>query len=212
MKKLLFVLAAMIPMDAMAASCTDYPKSDGMDPEALLAGKYIATASAPVNFDDVGAIDDARAEATLKAKALISEFFTDEVTKNEVVNRATEESARIQGNAKQAQRQQLMEKVTKLSSSSAALLRGAVPIGDCYTKGEIYRVSVGIKPETVQAAEQMAATIGTSVSNVPTPTATQPGGVPQRQQQGGSGKVQTSPSQPLANRDGFSNAEGLNKF
>ncbi len=43
----------------------------------------------------------------------------------------------------------------------------------CYTKARDVRVTVGLKPETIRAAEEVAGEIDRPVSNLPTPQAGQ---------------------------------------
>jgi hypothetical protein len=209
-KMFVAAIAVLAPTSGFAASCEDYPRSVGLDPEALVSMKWIATAAAPVSFDDVSAVNDARTEATMAAKAMIAETLTNSVKRQEAMSRAVEESSSIRGQSKQAKRDELVQRVTTMSSSAEALLRGAIVIGDCYTPGKEYRVTVGIKPETIQAAEELARTTSGSVATTPTPTT-----VPQQgrqQSQGGPSAAPAAPHAPLNSTSGFSNTQGLTKF
>ena len=67
-------------------------------------------------------------------------------------------------------KKEVVERVKTLRNSSQALLRGLLPLGDCYTKGEEVRVSVGVKPKTINAAGNLAGGIADSVASQPTPT------------------------------------------
>ena len=60
-----------------------------------------------------------------------------------------------------------------MASSSEALLRGVVVLGDCHTPGREVRVTVGIKPETVAQATGLASGISESIESAPTPSAPQ---------------------------------------
>ncbi len=206
-KTALACLVLLLPASAFAASCDDYPKPVGLDPEALLNMRWIATATVPVSFDDVSAINDARTEATIAAKAMIAETLTNSAKRRDTVERAVVESSSMRGQSKDTVRNELVRRMTTLSSSAEALLRGAVVIGDCYTKGREYRVTVGIKPETIQAAEGLAATTSDSLVTAPPPTM-----VPQRGQPHGNTGAAPAPRNPLNSMEGFSNTQGLTKF
>ena len=196
---------------SFAASCDDYPYSDGMNVEQVQDGdKIISTATAAVSFDDVDAIKDARDEATLEAKAAIAKFLNEDIHTDEAINRAVSETKSMQGDRKETQRKQAVERLKKLRNSAQALLRGVVVLGDCYTKGKEYRVSVGVKPETIGAAGRLATGISTSVRSDPTRSAL---GAPSGA--GGDGRGPAGApdtSQPLQGQKSFSNTERLKKF
>ncbi|WP_114944817.1 hypothetical protein [Microvirga calopogonii] len=195
-RTLLAALSILMPLSAYAASCAEYPRMVGVDPEALLNDRFIATASVPVSFDDVSAVNDARSEATMAAKALISETLSSSVKRDEVVSRAVEEASSIQGQSKEAKRKELITRMTTLSSSTEAILRGAVIIGQCYTGGREYRVTVGIKPETIQAADNMAAKMQGS----------------DRGSSSQGNNTNSGPKGTLSGVKGFSDTEALSKF
>ena len=140
---------------ACAAGCDNYPYTEGINVEDVQGGtKILATASAIVSFDDVAAIKDARDEALLEAKAQISHFLSEGIKSDAVTTKAVSETKSMQGANKENVRKEVIERVKKLQSSSQALLRGVVPLADCYTKGSEVRVTVGIKPATIKQAER----------------------------------------------------------
>ena len=145
-----------------------------------------------VTLDDVDSVQDARDEATMEAKSLISKFMSEDINSDEVVNRVVRESKVSTAEGKSATREELVVRIKTLRNSSSALLRGAVTLGDCYTPGRELRVSVGIKPETIRSAERLSGSISGSVNNQQT--------VPDA---GGEG---------LQNVDGYSNTKALEKF
>lgn len=75
----------------------------------------------------------------------------------------------MSGAGKENQREEVINRVKSLRNSSKSLLRGVVPLADCYTKGQIVRVSVGLKPETIKSAGNLAGGISKSVGSTPTP-------------------------------------------
>lgn len=176
MKKSIISIAILaLPMIANGAGCEDYPYSDGINAEDVAGGtKILATATASVSFDDADSVRDAKDEATLLAKAAIFKFLTESITSDEAINKAVNETKSMTGAGKAATRKEVIERVKTLRNSSQALLRGVVVLGDCYTKGTEVRVSVGLKPETINAAGNTAGSIADSVASQPTPTASQP--------------------------------------
>ena len=151
--------------------CRNYPYAGGkIDVLDVQGGtKIIATGDATVSHDDIDSIKDARDEATLEAKALISKFLTEGIKSDENIKKTVNESKTMSGDSRQATRNELIERVKILKNSSSSLLRGVVPLGECYTKAREIRVTVGIKPETIKSAGSIAGGISSSIANRPTP-------------------------------------------
>lgn len=178
-------------------SCANYPYTDGVNVEDVNGGtKILATASAGVSHDDIDSIKDAHEEATMEAKAAISKFLNEGIKSDSTINKIVNESKTTSGEQSERIRKELIQRVKTLSSSSQALLRGAIVLGDCYTKGREVRVSVGIKPETIKAAGKLAGSISRSATPQPAPTSTN----------------SAPTSQSLRGMDGFSNSERLKNF
>ena len=197
---------------AWAAGCADYPFTTGMNVEDVQGGtKIIATASVGIAFDDTDTINDARDEATMSAKAMIAKFFQESVTSDDAINKAVRETKSMQGSSKEASRQEVVERVKRLTNSSSALLRGVVPLGDCYTAGKEMRVSVGLKPETIAAAGNGVGAINKSIATNPpmaAPAGSQNAPSPTQASPGGTGQS----GQPLNSVPSFSNAQKLKSF
>jgi hypothetical protein len=201
------LLASAAPM--LAEGCKAYPYQDGMDPDLIGQNKYVATASASVSFDDIDAVKDAREEATLEAKATLAKFLTEEIKSDSTIAKIVNESKTMSGAGKENVRNEAIKRTKLLRNSSQALLRGVITIGDCYTKGTEVRVTVGVKPETINAAEGLAGGIGASVANQPTAGSKSTSGV------AGSSNVNGATSgtkQPLSNVDESNNTTNLKKF
>ena len=97
------------------AGCDSYPLTQGISVEDVQGGtKIIATASVSVPFDDQDAVNDARDEATITAKAMIAKFFQEIVTSDEAVNRAVNETRTMQGDDKVVTRRETIERVKRL--------------------------------------------------------------------------------------------------
>ena len=84
------------------------------------------------------------------------------------------------------------EQIKKISSNSRALLKGAVVVGDCYTPGKVLRVTIGIKPETIAAAEKLKGSMQKSSNSNKSNRFSNSGG--------------------LNNMEGYSNTDRLNSF
>jgi hypothetical protein len=189
-----------VSMSAMGASCEEYPYTDGMNVENVQGGtKILSTSSAAVSFDDITAIKSARDEATMEAKAAISKFLTEGIKSEESIAKAISETVSLKGQSKEAERKQVTESLKKMQNSSQALLRGVVPLGDCYTKGREVRVSVGVKPDTINQAGSLANGMGNSIATQPTPTSS-------------GGNTPSSSGGSQQGSEGFSNTNRLQNF
>jgi hypothetical protein len=147
---LFFLLSSQ---ETRASTCTDYPYLPGMTVETVPGGtKILATAASGVSLDDVDAINDARDEATLSAKARIAKFLREDIHSDEEISRDVDETRSMTGDSKRVERAELIKRVKQLSDHSIGLLRGVVQLGDCYTVGREVRVSIGLLPETIAAA------------------------------------------------------------
>lgn len=195
-----------------SASCAEYPYTDGITPLSEGGDKFklLSTYSASVNFDDTSAIRDAREEATMQAKAAISAFLSETVKNENDVSRVVDESVTMQGAEKSAIRKEVTQKLMHLAQNSQALLRGVVPLGDCYTALKEVRVTVGIKSETIDVAGNVAGKVSQSISVQPTMTnAPQNNGSTSNNSAPLNG---STPSVPTSGNDGFSHTERLKNF
>jgi len=200
--------ALFVAAPASAGSCEEYPYTIGTSVEDVRGGtKILATASATVSFDDVDSIKDAQEDATMEAKAMISKFMTETISSDEAINKAVNETKTMTGDEKKVLRKETIERVKSLRNSSRALLRGAVVLGDCYTKAREVRVSVGIKPETIAAAGNLAGGISNSVANSKTPTREIP--APGRPAAAAGSEAKAT---GLQGRDSYSNTKRLDNF
>lgn len=207
----LSLAAAFASTNLFAATCANYPNSVGMVPPEMVNGvwKIISTGSAEVDFDDAGSVNAARTEATLDAKAAIAKFFKEIVTSEEAVNKAARTVVTKSGDSKQATEVSVKESLKKMSNSASELLRGAAVIGDCYTPGKEYRVTVGIKPESIGIAESAANSINRSLNGQPAPSAPMGG---QTGEPSAANNPPTGTSTPLNRVEGSSNSKNLSRF
>lgn len=196
-------LFVALSQQAYGQGCKNYPYTDGIDADQISNNRYIATASATVSFDDADSVKDAREEATLEAKATIAKFLTETIQSDSAILKVVNESKKMSGAGKENVRNEAITRTKSLRNKSQALLRGVIVIGDCYTKGQEIRVTVGVKPETIAAAEGLAGNIGQSVNSQRTPGS---------QGHSGSSSSSGSTKQPLNGVDEYSNTNNLKKF
>jgi hypothetical protein len=185
-----------------AQSCEQYPYSDGMSIENVNGGvKIIATGSASVSSNDRDSVRDAKEEATLEAKAIISKFFNEDMKSDSSIKKVVNETKSMQGDQKSNTRNETIERIKSLQNSSQSLLKGVVMLGDCYTKGDEVRVSVGLKPESIATAKSLSDNINSSNTTLnPNSKSSNT-----RQSNG-------SISSPIVEKEGYSNSERFNKF
>lgn len=192
-------------------SCADYPFDEGIDVQAVTGGtRILATSTVSVSMDDIDSIKDAREEATISAKALIAKFLTEEIKSDTKIDKVVNESKQSDGQSVSVSRSELITRVKSMRNSAQALLRGVVTLGSCYTKAREFRVTVGIKPETIAAAGNLSGSMSQSMRNSPTPGTAQAAGSEksgQTPQAGNQGSAQ-----PLRGMDGHSRTDKLDKF
>jgi len=203
---IMLVMFFCLPVFAQQ-SCVNYPYDEGIDIQDAPGGgiRILATGQVSVSMDDIDSIRDAREEATIEAKAIIAKFLSEEIRSDSQIDKLIKESKQADGKSVQINRTEMTTRVKSLRNSAQALLRGVVPLGSCYTKAREVRITVGLKPETIRAAEGVAGEIGRSVSNQPTPQAGQGSQVP-------SGGSTTTQQQGLRGMDGHSDSDRIKKF
>jgi hypothetical protein len=177
-KGTVLVLAATVAYSCgvQAEGCDNYPYTAGeiAYQETPAGPKILSTGAATVEFDDVDEVNDARMEAELEAKNTISKFFNEELSSNERIESSALQKITIvkgsDGQEKTASKDKVKATLRAISSNSRSLLRGVVKLAECYNKGKMVMVTVGLKPETIAAAEAGTKEIGESFSRQPTTT------------------------------------------
>ena len=212
MNKLIYTISCLFALTTAQAqqSCANYPYGSGeTDVQDVQGGtRILATAGVSVAMDDIDSIHDAREEATIEAKALIAKFLNEDISSDSKIDKIVNESKQSDGQSVKIDRKELVSRVKSLRNSAKALLRGVVTLGSCYTKGRELRVTVGLKPETIKSAENLAGSIKSSVSKEPTlRSGTSTGQGSASSESSGSGA-----SQPLRGMDGHSNSDKLKTF
>ena len=157
-------------------SCNDYPERVGRKiVDTPLGLKILSTAQVSVPFDDVDLYIDAIDEATMEAKAAISSYLSEQISKDCVTNIEkkivqddmkmklsaqvepsldmngennieNDQRIRFAGEGKMVDIQKIKNTLCSLTSSTSALLRNVDIISSCYNQGRFVLVTVGIKP------------------------------------------------------------------
>lgn len=145
---------------AMATSCDAYPEGIGATVVDTPAGiKIISTAEASVPIDDRDLYMDGLAEATIEAKAKISSFMNETISRDCKINKKSVSDIKITAEGKSVDVAKVKETICSLGASTSSLLRGVVTLGSCYTPGQLVRVTVGIKPESTAQSQRMSGQI-----------------------------------------------------
>lgn len=162
----LALLSLIISAGSVMASdgCASYPFSDGMQAQEVDGGfKILSTASASVDLDDIDEVLDAMTFAEMDAKARIAKFFNEDIQVDDGRIDETLKSVKITNEGKEVSKDKATLYFKSIRSQSRQILRGVIRIGDCYTKAQLVRVTVGVKPESISAAEGSASSMAESI-------------------------------------------------
>ena len=166
---LLFFVSAS---NAYSQDCDSYPyqpHSNVIEFDGAQKFKILSTAAVPVDFDDPTEVSSARREAELLAKRSIAEYINQKLTSEDKViteiNKSKTHKKATDGSVISTnQRDEIKKQLISISTRADAVLKGAITIGSCYTKGHEVRVTVGIKSQTVTNAGQLGKTMGVQSS------------------------------------------------
>jgi len=157
-----FCLLAVFPINAFAASCDDYPEFEGVRTEIVDEQgnlKILSTESVAVAIDNRTVLNNARKRATMKAKGAIVKYLSDDVADACRDDDLTEQNINITQSGdvetKNVDFSQSTKTLCTITDQGRKLLRGAVQVGYCYSKGDVVMVTVGIKPETIRGAANL---------------------------------------------------------
>ena len=166
MKTIYFVIFSIFLGQSVfaAGDCSDYPQTRGINVILVEGGtKILSTAIATVPYDDVELYLDALDEAEREAKASISSVLEENISKLCSSDTASMQNIKIIAEEKSVDYEKIQTSLCSISSVTESVLRGAVVIGHCYTPGKLVMLTVGIKPETIAAADSNSN--ASSVSN-----------------------------------------------
>ena len=167
MKTIYFVIFSIFLGQAVfAEDCSDYPQERGINIILVEGGtKILSTAIATVPFDDVELYLDALDEAELEAKASISRTLEENISKLCSSDTASIQNIKIVAEEKSVDYEKIKTSLCSITSFTESVLRGAVVIGHCYTPGKLVMLTVGIKPETIAAAEELSNSMENSINS-----------------------------------------------
>lgn len=197
--------------------CRNYPKASQSKFEMTPNGpKIVVTVEKPVNFDDSDAVESARDSAELEGANKISEFLQRDLKSEKNLKSAAMTTASMSGDTKKASLDKAEQMIKTISQNAESVLRGVVPLDECYTPGKFIRVTVGIKPETIQAAGILSGEISKSLNENPTPTANKPT-ANAAADNSANGKKKNSKADarkdmPLNKLDGYGGSGNIDKF
>ena len=199
------------------SDCRNYPKASQSKFEMTPKGpKIVVTIEKSVNFDDSDAVEVAREMAEMEGANKISEFLQRDLKSEKNIKSAAMQTASMSGDTKKATLDKAEQMIKTISQNSAAVLRGVVPLDECYTPGKIIRVTVGIKPETIQAAGILSGEISKSLNENPTPSSNKSAGnAPAAEGSKGknnNAKADTRKEMPLNKIEGYGGSGNIDKF
>jgi hypothetical protein len=160
------------------------------------------TQEASVRADSQSQKNRALKIAQLRAEQSVSKWIKQELEgkesfSTEAVEEAVENADGVDWKVEEAQ-----TFIESVASSSKNLISGIIPIGSCYEPGKYVRVTVGIKPETMAAANNAAATFNKPSAGYSTETNTS-SNTPSNGAAGSSSEVRRG-AQPFNTAPGYS--------
>jgi len=165
---LLLCLYMSVPKLSHAGNCDTYPYQafeNVIEFEGKGRFKILATASSSVAFDDPSEIASARREAELLAKRSVAEYINQRLTSednisSEILKSKTNVRASDGSSVSAAQREEVKRQLSVVTTRTDVVLKGVIVIGNCYTKGQEMRVTVGIKSDTLNNAKNLETQMG----------------------------------------------------
>ena len=142
------------PISANASGdCSSYPLTDGLEVEATDDGfKILATETAPVDLDNTRVMLQSMRIAESYAKARLVKFFNETIQVESDLAAAVQNEVKISTQSTSVNQETLEQYFRQIRESSAEILRGVNRVADCYTKGQYVKVTVGLKPDWINAA------------------------------------------------------------
>ena len=168
MKTIYFaIFSIFLGQAAFAAdNCADYPQTRGINVMLVEGGtKILSTAIATVPYDDVELYLDALEEGEREAKASISSVLEENISKLCSSDTASMQNIKIVAEEKSVDYEKIKTSLCSINTVTESVLRGALVIGHCYTPGKLVMVTVGIKPETIAAAEELSNSMENSINS-----------------------------------------------
>lgn len=163
-KKLLFlstVLAFTFPLRSFAGSCEGYPEFDGVRSEVTEDGSFrtFSTVTVPVPIDRSAVVVQAKKRGQILAKGQIVSFMEDDVSnacKDDDLNKQKNIlSTTGDGISENYDFESSIETLCSVTTRARDFVRGARKIGECYTPGKELKITLGVSPKTMSAAQSL---------------------------------------------------------
>ena len=147
-------------MDVMEG-CSAYPyvaMQTKFEAQGNGSFKLLTTQEASVRANSQSMKVRALKIAQLRGEQAVSKFIQQEIEgKDSFSNEFVEESV-MNPEGVDWNNKEVINQLETISTSSKNVIRGIIPLGSCYEPGKYVLVTVGIKPETIQAAGNADAT------------------------------------------------------
>lgn len=150
---------------AFAENCDEYPGQVGIpvfDFDENGNFKLMFTQGSEVAFDDFDLVQDSLRIAEAEAKVAFAEFMEEMVAKSCNDGSVSSQTATYSLSGKEVDLEKVKTSVCELGTRTEALLRGALPIGNCYDPGKKVLVTIGIKQDFIDGAEAVRSAMNDS--------------------------------------------------
>ncbi len=155
-------IATLNPLQIQAqGGCSNYPFNPmGTKFEAREDGKFtlLVTMDQAVRADDNNLRMRAQKIALMRGKKEISDFVKQKIAGKDSFSSKFVEDSVTGPEGVEWSTEDATDLMEEIATSSENVIRGIIPLNSCYEPGKYVRVTVGIKPETMQAAGNTDAT------------------------------------------------------
>ena len=165
MKKRLFFISSLMafafPLRLLAASCDGYPEIDGVRNDVTEDGSFrtFSTVTVPVPIDRSAVVVQAKKRGQILAKGQIVSFMEDDVSnacKDDDLNKQKNIlSTTGDGISENYDFESSIETLCSVTTRARDFVRGARKIGECYTPGKELKITLGVSPKTMSAAQSL---------------------------------------------------------
>jgi len=177
-KKMFFSIAIVFSSSLFAQEdCSKYRNPSNTKFEINQAEgtfKIAITVQRPIDFDDVRIVTQQRKIAVMEGTKQVAAWLETHIksstsVKEAALNATSFNSGGANGPSKKATTDMAEQFLDTLSQNTEAALRGIIPLDECYTPGKELRVTVGLKSDTIRAADTAAGHMNKSLNENPTP-------------------------------------------
>ena len=163
--KTIIFICIFINSYSFASGCDGYPFKDNLQVTSVDGGsKFISTATVAMQFDDLDEELQAKKEARGNAKGQIINFLEEDISTDEEFDKKVTSQVNVDGDDVSKAKDIVKTMVSSYKINASKVMRGLIQIGDCTNPGEFVKVTVGLKPETIAAAEETSNAISQSLN------------------------------------------------